>query len=640
MIDCIYKYSLILLSLISLVGGISYKIYSLNFIGIFLSIVLVAVLFIIILLLDKKINQDNANVNLTHPKIKKIELSQYIYNFLYLIFFILAILTLYKSNTNISIISPWDIVPNYFFIIYFLATITVIINIIQNKKNSLFLITFHYLLSFSVAVIVYKIYYGFDPFIHEAALKLIDQNGFVSPKPFYYLGQYSLIIILHKLTFIPIYFLNKFLVSFLAAIYLPYFSVQLLKKWFNDYRSILLTILFLLIFPFTIFIITTPQSFAYLFLFLIIILSLNIKNYFDLCVIALLSLVAFITQPIVGIPAIIFFIILVIYNLDNKKRKKYYYLFSYLIIIISLPLAFFLLEKNQSKTSEKISFLDNLSNVFILPEFSIPSEENFILNFIYLINNNLFALFILIISFGIYLFLKHQKECKIFSLFLYTSISLYISFILTKTLPFNFLIFYERSNYTDRILTISIIFLLPFILISIYNIITKILNQNKFIKLSLLLLFSILITTSLYLSYPRHDNFFNTRGYSTSKNDIKAVNWIEDNYKEDYIVLANQQVSAAALYEFGFKKYYKNDIFFYPIPTGAPLYQYYLTMVYESPSRETMIEAMNFAGVNESYFILNKYWWAFEKIKKEASLAADHIEEIDDGEIVIFKYIK
>jgi hypothetical protein len=52
-----------------------------------------------------------------------------------------------------------------------------------------------------------------------------------------------------------------------------------------------------------------------------------------------------------------------------------------------------------------------------------------------------------------------------------------------------------------------------------------------------------------------HKAYFNSRGYSVSAADIKAVNWINENAKTDFIVLSNQQVGAASLNQFGFKKY-------------------------------------------------------------------------------------
>ena len=153
-----------------------------------------------------------------------------------------------------------------------------------------------------------------------------------------------------------------------------------------------------------------------------------------------------------------------------------------------------------------------------------------------------------------------------------------------------------------------------------------------------------MVTISLYLSYPRLDNYYNSRGYSTGELDIDAVRWINNQTEESYIVLANQQVSAAALHELGFKHYYKNEkgeeIYNYPIPTGGKLYQYYLDMVYKKPSRQTVLAAMKLAGAEEGYFVLNKYWWAYAKVLAEAKLEADEWKEFGEGEIMVFKYKK
>ncbi|PIX11973.1 hypothetical protein COZ73_01355, partial [Candidatus Falkowbacteria bacterium CG_4_8_14_3_um_filter_36_11] len=88
-----------------------------------------------------------------------------------------------------------------------------------------------------------------------------------------------------------------------------------------------------------------------------------------------------------------------------------------------------------------------------------------------------------------------------------------------------------------------------------------------------------------------------------------------------------------------FKKYYKNNIFYYSIPTGDKLYSYYLMMV-KNPSRQTMLSAMDFAGADEAYFVINKYWWASAKIVDEAKLSADSWFIINNGDVYIFQYVK
>jgi len=104
---------------------------------------------------------------------------------------------------------------------------------------------------------------------------------------------------------------------------------------------------------------------------------------------------------------------------------------------------------------------------------------------------------------------------------------------------------------------------------------------------------ALFITISTYLTYPRADAFAKSRADATSQADITAVRWIEaDSAGKNYVVLSNQAVAAAALQEFGFKKYYTDQntecqmskvkcqmLFFYPIPTTSLLYQLYLDIL-------------------------------------------------------------
>ena len=673
--------SLIMLCLTSFFGAIVYRLYSLNNLGVAISLMLAIAVFIIILKFNK-LNNNQQTINNRRQTTGDGDGSiiplgcrakMQITNFLLLTFYFLLLTSLFyilfTNQTTSAIISPWQIAPNYFFFIYGLAT-AVLVVIICNKKTikqsnnlTIFLISLHYFLSFSVCWIVYKIGYGFDPFIHQATMDLIDKTGSVEPKPFYYLGQYSLIVILHKIIALPIVWLDKLLVPILAAIYLPTALYKILTKWFEDKRSVILTVLFLLILPFSFFIITTPQNFAYLLLLLIILLSLTCKNIYDLIIVYLLALTALIIQPIAGIPALLFALLLSIYHSDNSSQlKKIYYLLIFIISTIALPLSFWFVEKNNFGISEAQSpagFWTSLSSLS-LPNLTMPNQENFILNFIYLYGFNLKIIIALIVIAGLIIAYKYKQQCQIFFIYILMSLALGLSYGLTKILPFNFLIDYERSNFPNRILLITAFFLLPLILTALYAFIHKTLKQGRIIKISLLIFLVILITASLYLSYPRFDKYHNSRGYSVSQNDIDVVHWIENNAQSDYIVLANQQVSAAALREFGFAKYYQTplsreagegppastrgegvrEIFYYPIPTGGPLYQYYLGMVYEKPSRETMIAAMDLTGVNEAYFVLNKYWWAFDKILAEAKLEADEWQGLDNGEICVFRYEK
>ncbi|MFH1582801.1 MAG: hypothetical protein ABIB72_00585 [Candidatus Falkowbacteria bacterium] len=630
--------ALILICLISVLGGLVYRFYSLNKLGLIISLILAVISFIIIqyfrLLASKKIrrlkkeavDKDRSPFSLT---LKIFSVGAYSLT-LILCFYILL-----SHQTDTAIVSPWQIVPKYFFIIYSLATLFLIGACIVNKKLTLPLIMFHYFLSFSVALIIYKLGYGYDSFIHQATEDLIDKTGAVEPKPFYYLGQYALVVIFHKITTIPIIWLDKLMLPILAALFLPLTLWRVLKSWFDSVNFSLILILSALALSFPFLIVTTPQNLAYFFLILGILLGLTCKNFYDYLIITLLSLAAAITHPVAGIPALIFCAFLAVYHSDKMNIKKYFYPLLTIITVVILPTLFYFLNRNLAAAAPSDSLVQNISPLAL----NIPGQENFILNFAYLYGFNLkFILAILALS-GIFIARKHREQCKILWVYLAMAAALLASYLITAKLPFAFLINYERDDYPQRILLAAILFLLPFFVLSIYALLEKIAKQNNFIIVSFSVFLSLLLSASLYITYPRYDNYFNSHGYSVASADIKAINWIDENTKASYIVLADQQVSAAALNQFGFKKYYGDEqIFYYPIPTSSPLYQYYLDMVYKKPSRETMLAAMDLTGVNESYFVLNKYWWAFIKILDEAKLSADNWQTIDNGEIFVFKY--
>jgi len=563
----ILKSILILLCLISFFGAIVYYLYSLNNMGIAISLILAIISFIII----QRFHKIDKAQNKEEKQFNKATILDIILLSAFCFLFSVCLYILFTHQTSQAIISPWQIVPTYFFALYSLAT-AILITIIIRQNNgtmeqwnnvklgfktqlNIVLISMHYFLSFSVCWIIYKIGYGFDPFIHQATMDLIDKTGSVTPKPFYYLGQYSLIVILHKITFIPLVWLDKLLAPILAAIYLPVTFYRVLSQWFENHKAALLLPLILLILPFSFFIVTTPQNLAYLLLCLAILLGLICKNVQSLMIIYLFALTALVIQPIAGIPALLFALLLNIYHSDKKNKiKKIHYLLIFIITTIALPLAFWFVEKNNSGISEIQLSVGSWTSW--LPNLTVPNQENFILNFIYLYGFNLKIIISALVVIGIIIAYRHKKQCKIFSIYFLMSIALGLSCLLTKVLPFNFLIDYERSNYADRILIIAAFFLLPFILTALYAFVNKTLKQNNIIKISLLTFLIILITTSLYLLYPRFDRYHNSHGYSVSQNDIDAVHWIKNNAQSDYIVLANQQVSAAALREFGFAKYY------------------------------------------------------------------------------------
>ena len=284
----IWLFLLILICLLTITGGSVYFLYSLNNTGIIISIALTILLFIILILFRKKYNLITDSEFVKKEKISLFD-SVNLFFIIYLILIFFSFYILFNNQTAESIVSPWEILPKYFFLVYTLATAILFVNIFLKQKLTILSISIFYLLSFTVAVFVFKIGFGYDPFIHQASADLISKTGSIEPKTYYYLGYYSLVIILHKITTISVIWLDKLLVPLLASIFLPLALCNSLKKWFSTKLKINLTITILLILPFSFFIITTPQSLAYLFLILTIAFGLNCQNHYDLMLIYLLA---------------------------------------------------------------------------------------------------------------------------------------------------------------------------------------------------------------------------------------------------------------------------------------------------------------------------------------------------------------
>lgn len=634
-----------LLSLISLTiifsAGI-YYLYALNFGSIALILALVIASFFILkksLFPPLALQENIANIkeNISERKYLK-----YWPLLVYFLLFLLNIYLLYVNHSDRALISPWQVTKNSFFIYYALSSLALVFILLRKQlstTNKLIALSAHYFLSFGVAAIVYKIGYGFDPFIHQATMELIDKKGLVTPKPFYYLGEYGLIVILHKISGLSIYFLNKFLVPVLAALFLPLASYRLTIK--NNYHgSRFLTPLFLLALTFSPFIATTPQNLSYLFLILTIVYGITRKSPLWSLLLALATLAI---HPLTGIPALSWCLILWLNKKAPALKIKTYKSLKVLLWLASaliLPVALFISGGSDfKKISWNLYFIiDPIKNLFI--SLNTAGQENWLLNFVYFFSYNYNLWLILLIIISLILFARHVDRPE-FKNILFINSALAVAFLISSQILFIDLINYEQTNFASRLLVLITIFFLPLIISSIQHFITKILEQSPTVKIIWLSIGLSLILTSLYVSYPRFDKYFNSRGYSTGVNDIAAVKFIEETASGSYVVLANQQVSVAALKELGFDHYYQTQsglLYFYPIPTGGQLYQYYLDMVYKNPSRETMASARALTGVKESYLIVNKYWFQSARVISAAKLSANSWESIND-EVYIFKYL-
>lgn len=562
------------------------------------------------------------------------------------------------ASSSSALRSPFQTLNPDFFLYYFLAALSLLTLIkistakdIRFSKIAVFASIIFFFLSFAVALIIYQVGFGFDPFIHQATEKLIFEQGQVTPKPVYYLGQYFLVVFLSKISLWPIGIIDSHLVPLLAAMLIPALLFFSLKNW-NSKETIklsLLTPLFLIL-PFSNFTLTAPQGLANLFLLITLINSIN--NQYPWWGLLFSALASLLIHPLAGIPAIVFVLILWASRWSARGGLAHKIVWLELLAITSfvLPLVFMLqslISKDLAPTFGAAG-LTGLRQALAWLKPNFQRQFDWVYDIGYFWNQNLYLLLTLLAVIGIVLTIKSQNWQKLKPYF-WTFVILIINYIfLSNWVNFEFLIEYERANYAQRILEISFYFLLPFVFVFYRQTFEKRESapaQVSYVpstpkKVFGLLFFSFLILNSLYFSYPRHNQVETGHNISTSSSDVRAVQWIESVAQADYLVLANQSVSAAALKELGFKKYYpteQGEIFFYPIPTGGPLYQFYLSMVYDRPSREIVHQAADLVGVKEGYFIINQYWFGYERIVETAKAESDDWWPIDNS-IHVFQY--
>jgi len=635
--------------------------------------------------------------------------------------YVFAVIAILNHQTDEAIRSPWEALPRSLFFIYFLLTFILFLLIRRGKmvwphtkasrrlrglgtaskavseaesraaipaqgeltasfeaaKPLYALLALHFFLSFSLALLVYRIGFGFDPFVHRATEIILANSGTITPKPYLYVGQYTLVVFLAKLLALPLALIDKWLLPILASLLAPSLIIFSFKKTFQlKPHHVLLATLSLLALP-VYFIVTIPQPFANLLYLLLILLSLPYLSgrHIPLLLLWGLGITAFFIHAIAGIPALVYLTLITILSRPALRFR------GFLMFVIPAAAALAI---------PGLVAVGNMLNGNGVPasdaSIALPALVPHYLPFLSLAHtaelwHRALPLFFLSGAIaGTYLLWKHGRRGLTIVPWI-VALSLAGSYLLLRSVNLSAIIVYERAEFTERILELFGITLLPLVLYALVLIWQRLCETpKKFIFASVVA--AALTTIGWYYAYPRVDAFAKSRGFSVSQSDIDAVQWIENNAAgEPYVVLANQSVAAAALQEFGFKQYFLPPscisegtpmrvggkasgpldrdaehmarsraiaqqerrsavscapLFYYPIPTSSPLYQYYLDMVYREASRATILQAMELAGVRRAYFVLNDYWLGNAKIAARAAQDADATIKIDSVTVLVY----
>ena len=492
--------------------------------------------------------------------------------------------------------------------------------------------------TFSLAPLIYRIGYGFDGFLHLAGEQILLKTGTLNPKPFYYMGQYVFTTWISRMTDLPLADIDRWLVPLLAAFMLAASTVLAFDR--EEWRGSATAALAL--FPLGMFVATTPQGLATVLGLCALILSLGShKGSLQFGAVFWLGVWSIAIHPLAGVPLLGLAIAVQVVGNRNRHAKHFCWPIA-LLAGLSIPAVFYV----ASRYGNALAIDWNLDSAFqasvwvgelgkLLPwlgnKYTLwPAWSSLVALALPAIG---------LVTSIISLILLKKNDRVVIGVLLVGAFSLLFSAgLLAKAGDFTFLIQYEKGDYAQRLWQIAVFILLLGGVPALSKLLGKVRTAMPLASAMAVVLFASIGAANAYNSLPRHDATQASRGWSTSADDIEAVRWI-DRYAKDakYTVLADQSVSAAAVNEFGFKRY-AGDVFFYPIPTGGPLYGTYLKMTYEDPSWDTVRDAAKLGQSDLVFVVINDYWWKAEELNQRIGQIAQASWSIDDGKVNIYVF--
>ncbi len=587
-------------------------------------------------------NTKESHIKNVANKLVVVKLINWYWRILYILIASKTWLIILASSTQEAIRSPWQVISPKIFLMFAITAALAIIIALQSS-NFLWLIPL-YLIFLGVLGLIYPLGYGFDPFIHQVSEKILLETGTILPKPFYYIGQYTMVVFLATVLRLPINLIDIWLVPIIASLLIPLMVVLLTRRFINSGSWSLALALVPTIFSLTTFTYTTPQSLAYLWvlttIFLLVIQILGAR--IPVIYMWLTGAASLVTHPLAGLPIIglLFAKTIKDYGKNLKYKRLLYWLggiFSALIVPISFAI-FSWLKPSAASIILTSDIIGNIKKIGLDVFNQLPFWPRFIdlPDIVYIWGRPAGLFFIILALIGYWVAKEKMAGLRwlgwaaIWPTVGYLLLSLLTEF---PNLPPN-----EQNFYSIRLWDLALLMLWPLAIWGVYQILKLLLIKINHPS-NIILLSSLLLTVSFYLNYPRFDIWQRHTAYNTTYYDVAAVKLIEKMAEgAPYVVLANQAVSAAAIREFGFAKYFDGN-FYYPLPTGTnPLYQIYLNAAERNLPKREIIKPAAPPGVPQVFLVLNRYWANYENLKKIAMKEADAWWEIGQGRITVYRY--
>jgi hypothetical protein len=516
--------------------------------------------------------------------------------------------------------SPWLQIQPWFFPVFFLTTALLLYVLWDKKPTPLLFVgaTTHFLLFFCIALLAFRFGYAYDPLIHQAAEKYVALHGKITPLQPFYIGQYALVATLHIISRIPVELIDRLLLPILSGISLPIIGfIGLSKGWNVSRNKALLASSGLLLISLAELTFTVPYNMSVLMLlWWIILLPYALETRGGKITLIALSLAATMFHPLIGIPLCLGTIISIVLK---KFPHKYIAIIGSSLIGIALASMLGIYRMTHGETFITSTFdLQNFIRIF-----SFTNDMSHVRPRTQLLYGLHFLIPYIIIAAGISLRKKTQPIIR-WTLFSISGGILFGIFLISTLISIPGIVNYEQNEFVLRLKNALPLFFIPLIISHIDNL--------RYKKIAIILC-AILISFSLYFSYPRIDGVTKP-GWNVSHSDIevtKSIPQLANN--KPYIVISNQILAATGLRELGFdhRLIVADTIDTYPYTIGMsePIYPLTQKILYEELNG---VDVRTLAHLISGpvFVAVHNYWYRFDEIANEAHIAgADKTYQFD-----------
>ena len=551
----------------------------------------------------------------------------------------------YGAWTAEPLVSPWQLFPPAFFLAYLVTTFAVVmVASLRTDRASLLLSTFHLFVSLSVAVMVFGIGFGFDPFIHRAAEMALVHDGAIEPRRLLYLGQYALVSGTNLLTGVQVMVIDKWLLPTLASLSLSFVSwLGLREGWGCSDKASRVFAHLVLLFPSMFFVFTVPFNLTLLILLIIAFILPLADTLSTKGTLALLGVFALLIHPLGGVPIVFLIGLTWILGMRRPRLRNSLLVVGSLVSALALPALFALYNilNGQPPIAIQPHIVFRFTSLFTDPYFPGEIPIPFFLEWFYDFMRWLPRLLVVLALIFAWRRRAVWKSSPTSTIMLVTALCGSL-FLLAGFFSFSDVILYEQLEFASRLLQAMLLLTTPWVLVWLIDLSRRHASRCfGFMTLGVFLA-SLFMTATWYLSYPQLNLKVRQLGASVSAVDVEVVRFLESRYDgEPFLVLSHQMTSAAAIQETGFRYYLETDdgpALWYAIPTGGKLYAYFLRLSTEGPSPDLIEEIREFANVRHIYFVTYDSWPSAGFIRSRSAVFADASYGVQGTKLVIYEY--